>query len=72
MNQAQRILALEAALEAFEGHLPPEYQPAALSLFNYVSSQLTEKYDNVGFGVFLDDQADACMELALYISGQKF
>jgi hypothetical protein len=64
MTEAQKLLALEAALTACGVLIPLE---AKESIYKFLDTTLSS-YDELGFGTFIDDQKEACLALAIWTS----
>lgn len=62
MTPNQRVLALDAAACACEGHVPSEILGP---LQSWLETKLDETYGTVEFGTFLDHQALAVVALAV-------
>jgi predicted nucleotidyltransferase len=61
MDENDRILALEAALTACEGHVPSEF---TAKLRAWLDNKIEQNPDLQEFGLFLDKQREAVRKLA--------
>ena len=64
MTNKQKLLALEAALTACGTLIPPQAKQSVKK----VMEEMFQQYDELPFGVFMDDQSEACLALAIWTS----